>query len=207
MTIVDPDIDVHSSAEVEWAMAFRIQPHKDVIIVGDIPAGPSDPSIDDPNVARPMRTTPPSASMRRGHSASHSPKSPMFPAGRISKCRNWKAADSGGRSGRTVVRCCDVKRTRKKMAEILVCKEGEIADGGVRMIQAGPVEIGVIHHAGKYYAYRNLCPHQGGPACEGLRMPQVVDLIGKDGGYLGQTFDKNDMHIVCPWHGYEFHLV
>ena len=31
--IVDPDIDVHSSAEVEWAMAFRIQPQRDVIIV------------------------------------------------------------------------------------------------------------------------------------------------------------------------------
>jgi 4-hydroxy-3-polyprenylbenzoate decarboxylase/2,5-furandicarboxylate decarboxylase 1 len=56
VTIVDPDIDVHSSAEVEWAMAFRVQPHKDVIIVGDIPAGPSDPSIEDPTKARPMRT-------------------------------------------------------------------------------------------------------------------------------------------------------
>jgi 4-hydroxy-3-polyprenylbenzoate decarboxylase/2,5-furandicarboxylate decarboxylase 1 len=56
VTIVDPDIDVHSSAEVEWAMAFRVQPQKDVIIVGDIPAGPSDPSIDDPTKARPLRT-------------------------------------------------------------------------------------------------------------------------------------------------------
>ena len=53
--IVEPDIDVHNSAEVEWAMAFRTQPQEDVIIVGDIPAGPSDPSIDDPKVARPMR--------------------------------------------------------------------------------------------------------------------------------------------------------
>jgi 4-hydroxy-3-polyprenylbenzoate decarboxylase/2,5-furandicarboxylate decarboxylase 1 len=54
--VVDPDIDVHSSSEVEWAMAFRVQPQKDTIIVGDIPAGPSDPSIDDPKLARPMRT-------------------------------------------------------------------------------------------------------------------------------------------------------
>jgi 2,5-furandicarboxylate decarboxylase 1 len=53
--IVEPDIDVHNSAEVEWAMAFRTQPQEDVIIVGDIPAGPSDPSIDDPKVPRPMR--------------------------------------------------------------------------------------------------------------------------------------------------------
>jgi 4-hydroxy-3-polyprenylbenzoate decarboxylase/2,5-furandicarboxylate decarboxylase 1 len=54
--IVDPDIDVHSSAEVEWALAFRTQPIKDTIIVGDIPSGPSDPSIDDPTKPRPMRT-------------------------------------------------------------------------------------------------------------------------------------------------------
>jgi UbiD family decarboxylase len=54
--IVDPDIDAHSSSEVEWALAFRVQPAKDVIIVGDIPSGPSDPSIPDPTMPRPMRT-------------------------------------------------------------------------------------------------------------------------------------------------------
>jgi 4-hydroxy-3-polyprenylbenzoate decarboxylase/2,5-furandicarboxylate decarboxylase 1 len=44
--IVDPDIDVHSSTDVEWAMAFRVQPQRDVIIVDNVPAGPSDPSVD-----------------------------------------------------------------------------------------------------------------------------------------------------------------
>jgi len=92
------------------------------------------------------------------------------------------------------------------MADILVCRDGEIAEGGVRVVRSGEVEIGVIRHAGKYYAYRNHCPHQGGPACEGIRMPQVVDNIGKDGMFLGQSFDEGDMHIVCPWHGYEFDL-
>jgi 4-hydroxy-3-polyprenylbenzoate decarboxylase/2,5-furandicarboxylate decarboxylase 1 len=54
--VVDPDIDVHSSAEVEWAMAFHTQPQRDVIIVDQIPAGPSDPSIDDPTKPRLFRT-------------------------------------------------------------------------------------------------------------------------------------------------------
>ena len=84
------------------------------------------------------------------------------------------------------------------MPEVLVCKDGEIAEGGVRLIRVGREEIGVIRHRDKYYAYRNLCPHQGGPACEGLRMPQVVDRIGEGGILLGQTFDEDDMHIVCP---------
>ena len=92
------------------------------------------------------------------------------------------------------------------MPELLVCRDGEIAEGGVRIVRSGRTEIGVIRHAGKYYAYRNLCPHQGGPACEGLRIPQVVDRIGERGIFLGQEFDESDMHIVCPWHGWEFHL-
>jgi 4-hydroxy-3-polyprenylbenzoate decarboxylase/2,5-furandicarboxylate decarboxylase 1 len=44
--IVDPDIDVHSSTDVEWAMAFRVQPQRDVIVIENVPAGPSDPSVD-----------------------------------------------------------------------------------------------------------------------------------------------------------------
>jgi 2,5-furandicarboxylate decarboxylase 1 len=46
VVIVDPDIDVHSSSEVEWAMAFRVQPQRDVIVIENTPAGPSDPSVD-----------------------------------------------------------------------------------------------------------------------------------------------------------------
>jgi 4-hydroxy-3-polyprenylbenzoate decarboxylase/2,5-furandicarboxylate decarboxylase 1 len=56
VVIVDPDIDVHDSNEVEWAMAFRVQPQQNVIIVDQVPAGPSDPSIDEPTKPRPMRT-------------------------------------------------------------------------------------------------------------------------------------------------------
>lgn len=92
------------------------------------------------------------------------------------------------------------------MSEILVCREGEIAEGGVRMVTSGSVEIGVIRHGGKYYAYRNYCPHQGGPVCEGVLMPQVVDVLGPDRSLLRQDYDRKDMHIVCPWHSYEFHL-
>jgi len=92
------------------------------------------------------------------------------------------------------------------MSEFLVCRSDEIKDGSVRIVEVGDVEFGVFRHKGLCYAYRNICPHQGGPVCEGLRIPQVVDRIREDGYFLGQTFDENDVHIVCPWHGYEFHL-
>ena len=48
--VVDPDIDVHDSDQVEWALAFRMQPTQDVIIVERVPGGPLDPSID-PSIA------------------------------------------------------------------------------------------------------------------------------------------------------------
>ena len=92
------------------------------------------------------------------------------------------------------------------MAEILVCKEGEMGEGGVRVVNSGTLEIGVIRQGGRYYAYRNLCPHQGGPVCEGVRMPAVLDVIAPDRTFLRQDYDHGDMHIVCPWHAYEFHL-
>ena len=92
------------------------------------------------------------------------------------------------------------------MPDFLVCKAGEIPDGGTRLASVNGVEIGVIFSKGQYYAYRNRCPHQGGPACEGLKMPRVLEKIGDKGVHLGQDFDESDMHIVCPWHGWEFHL-
>jgi nitrite reductase/ring-hydroxylating ferredoxin subunit len=92
------------------------------------------------------------------------------------------------------------------MPEVLVCRSEEIKDGAVRIVEVGDVEFGLIRHNGKFYAYRNVCPHQGGPVCEGLRVPQVIDCVAKDGRFLGQKFDENDVHIVCPWHGYEYHL-
>ena len=92
------------------------------------------------------------------------------------------------------------------MPDILVCKENELPDGGVRIVRLGQTEVAVIRHDGKFYAYRNYCPHQGGPVCEGVRMPQVLDVIDGEGMYRGQSYDRANVHIVCPWHGYEFHL-
>jgi nitrite reductase (NADH) small subunit len=92
------------------------------------------------------------------------------------------------------------------MTEILICRDGELPEGSVRIVQTVDAEIGVFFRSGIYYAYQNFCPHQGGPACEGVQMPQVVDVIGDGGLYLGQAYDENDIHIICPWHSYEFHL-
>ena len=92
------------------------------------------------------------------------------------------------------------------MPEIKICKSAELKDGAAHIVTVENIEIGLIRHRGQCYAYRNVCAHQGGPACEGIRVPQVVDVIDKDGCFIQQRFDEDDMHIVCPWHGYEYHL-
>ncbi len=45
--VVEPDIEIHDSSEVEWAMCFRVRPDCDVFVIERTPVGPADPSIDD----------------------------------------------------------------------------------------------------------------------------------------------------------------
>jgi len=56
----------------------------------------------------------------------------------------------------------------------------------------------------KLYAYDNVCPHQGGPVCQGKIMPKVRENIDANNQAHGMTYDRAEMHIVCAWHGSEF---
>jgi nitrite reductase/ring-hydroxylating ferredoxin subunit len=93
----------------------------------------------------------------------------------------------------------------QEMAEWFVAKTSDLVDGDRRIVTAGKREIGVFFKDGTYYAYSNTCLHQGGPACEGLMINNVVDVIGPDRLYHGQIFG-DDVHFVCPWHGYEYDI-
>jgi nitrite reductase/ring-hydroxylating ferredoxin subunit len=91
------------------------------------------------------------------------------------------------------------------MPECFVAKASELKDGDRRIVVDGKKEIGVFCHGGAYYAYSNYCVHAGGPACEGLLINQVVDVIAPDKTYQGQIF-SDELHFACPWHGYEYDL-
>jgi nitrite reductase/ring-hydroxylating ferredoxin subunit len=92
------------------------------------------------------------------------------------------------------------------MAEIFVGAASDLRDGQMRLLELETYEIGIYRHQGNLYAYRSQCPHQGGPACEGMIIGRVCDVLGPDKKLLGQTFDDDDMRIVCPWHGWEFRM-
>jgi nitrite reductase/ring-hydroxylating ferredoxin subunit len=92
------------------------------------------------------------------------------------------------------------------MPDVFVAKAAQFPDGERRIVRHGATEIGVFHWQGQYYAYENLCVHQGGPACEGVMMHKVEDVIAPDKTWSGQKFSKDQIHFVCPWHGYEYDL-
>ncbi len=92
------------------------------------------------------------------------------------------------------------------MTEIFVGKSSNLKDDAQIIVRGARGEIGVFRHEGAFYAYANTCLHSGGPACEGLILPQVVDVIDENRAYRGQVFDETRMHFVCPWHGWEYEL-
>ncbi len=91
------------------------------------------------------------------------------------------------------------------MAEVFVGKASELKDGDRRIVKTARGEVGLFVEDGTYHAYSNLCPHQGGPACEGILINKVEDVIAPDRTYQGQTF-SDTRHFVCPWHGWEYDL-
>jgi nitrite reductase/ring-hydroxylating ferredoxin subunit len=92
-----------------------------------------------------------------------------------------------------------------EMPECFVAKATDLKDGDRRIVVSGRHEVGVFFKDGSYYAYSNYCLHAGGPACEGILVNKVVDLIAADRTYEGQTF-SDELHFVCPWHGYEYDI-
>lgn len=61
--------------------------------------------------------------------------------------------------------------------------------------------IGIFNVDGELFALRNVCPHQGGPLCEGVLSGFVAP--GAPGEYRYSRLRKT---LRCPWHGWEFDL-
>ncbi len=71
----------------------------------------------------------------------------------------------------------------------------------------GPVTVGVFRFAGRLHAWENRCAHQGGPACQGRIVSRVRERLDDERRSLGLRFDDDTMHVVCPWHGFEYDVV
>jgi nitrite reductase/ring-hydroxylating ferredoxin subunit len=90
--------------------------------------------------------------------------------------------------------------------KVFVGAREKVPEGGRLVVDVGETTIGIFRTGGKLYAYLNTCAHQGGPVCQGKIIPRVDEVIDERGESHGFKFDEDDLHIVCPWHGFEYSI-
>ena len=92
------------------------------------------------------------------------------------------------------------------MREVNIGSVSEFEDPGRKIFGFEGFEVAVFKLDGEFFAYLNLCPHMGGPACQGKMIAKVEEIIADDRTSKGMAFSKTKMHVICPWHGYEFDI-
>ena len=92
------------------------------------------------------------------------------------------------------------------MTELYVGDVGEFEEGTRKLIASVEAEIGIFRIRGSFYAFQNSCAHQGGPVCRGKIIPRVEEDLAADKTSRGRKFSRDKIHIICPWHGYEFDI-
>jgi nitrite reductase (NADH) small subunit len=90
------------------------------------------------------------------------------------------------------------------MSSYLVGRLADFDEGEGRVFVLDGLEIGVYRRGDGVRAYENVCPHAGGPVCEGLVLGKVEPVIDEAGLIRGERFSDDEVHIVCPWHAFEF---
>jgi nitrite reductase (NADH) small subunit len=93
-----------------------------------------------------------------------------------------------------------------EMEEHLAGSLHEFPEGERKFISTGNTEIGVFRIKGNFYAYENVCRHQGGPVCEGIVIGKVELLLKSDKSDLEERFSEDEIHLVCPWHSFEWNI-
>jgi nitrite reductase/ring-hydroxylating ferredoxin subunit len=85
------------------------------------------------------------------------------------------------------------------------CVVGKVEDlpPGERKIVpvGGKGGIGVFNVGGTFYALKNVCPHKGGPLCQGRLRPHVIS-----NETYQVEYEREDEIIKCSWHQWEFDI-
>lgn len=92
------------------------------------------------------------------------------------------------------------------MAEVNIGPASKFANPGRKVVGFERFEVAVFKLDGEFFAYLNHCPHMGGPACQGKMIAKIEEVIAADRTSKGMMFSKTKMHVVCPWHGFEFDI-
>jgi nitrite reductase/ring-hydroxylating ferredoxin subunit len=91
-------------------------------------------------------------------------------------------------------------------AEVRVGRTEDFADGQRIMVRVGEREVFVFERDGRFHAFENVCRHMGGPVGEGVLIGKVEAILDDQQRHLGDRFSTSEIHIVCPWHGWEYDI-
>ena len=97
------------------------------------------------------------------------------------------------------------------MPWVNIGNEQEFSDSVSRIIEPKKnLRIGVFKSNGGYYAYEDICVHQGGPACEGDLYPNAegesASLANENSGDTSGSGTRHKTNFACPWHGVEYNI-
>jgi nitrite reductase/ring-hydroxylating ferredoxin subunit len=92
------------------------------------------------------------------------------------------------------------------MTEVVVGQVSAFPESGRLVVAVEGTEVGVFRRNGKFTAFENVCPHMGGPVCQGKIIARVEEVIAADKTSRGLAFSRDHTNVACPWHGYEFDI-
>jgi nitrite reductase (NADH) small subunit len=93
-----------------------------------------------------------------------------------------------------------------KKVSVKIGAAAEIKSAGRMMCSVQGVEIGIFAVDDELKGWRNECPHQSGPVCQGRVFRRVLENINDEQKSSGRIHHPSDINIVCPWHGIEFDI-
>jgi nitrite reductase/ring-hydroxylating ferredoxin subunit len=92
------------------------------------------------------------------------------------------------------------------VTEVGVCSSEEVREAEGVLATVDGIEVGIFRVNGELVAYENRCRHQGGPVCTGSVYGKLEAVLGPGGTIAEERFSESELHLVCPWHGWEYHL-
>lgn len=98
------------------------------------------------------------------------------------------------------------RRQTGSRQERLVASSKDIQEGDGVIAHIDDLDVGIFRIGGALYAYQNRCAHQGGPVCTGEILGRYEQVLDENRCVVREQFSAEEIHIVCPWHGWEYDI-
>lgn len=82
-----------------------------------------------------------------------------------------------------------------------VCRVEDLPDGEGKAFDVEGRSIAIFSSGGKFFAYRNVCPHLYAPICHGRIGGTMIP--SEPGEFV---YGLEGQVVRCPWHNWEFEL-